>query len=56
VSPNKHSAKTYVPSVPRLALGKAFFAECLPWASTKHIFNFFFILPTKLFVACFYTL
>jgi hypothetical protein len=50
VPTNKHSAKNgfrvlnkSLPSVPRLALGKAFFAECHPRTLSKEYFLFFSI-------------
>jgi hypothetical protein len=42
-----------LPSVNKVTLGKTFFTECLFWALGK---AYFFILPTKLFVVCSYTM
>jgi hypothetical protein len=42
-------------SAPRLTLGRASFAECLPWTLGK-VYFYFIILPTKLFVVCCYTM
>jgi hypothetical protein len=56
VSTAKHSAKTVKktsPSVPRVALGKEFFAECRSWTLGKVYFYFFL---TKLSVVCCYTM
>jgi hypothetical protein len=44
-----------LPSVYRLALGKACFAECHLWTLGKLHF-YFFIFPTKFFVVCSYTI
>jgi hypothetical protein len=44
-----------LPSVNQLTLGKAVFTECLFWTLGKEYF-YFFILPTKLFVLCSYTI
>jgi hypothetical protein len=47
--------KASLPSVPRLTLGRASFAECLPWTLHK-VYFYFIIFPTKLFVVCCYTM
>jgi hypothetical protein len=44
-----------LPSVIQLALGKAAFAECHFWTLGKVHF-YFFILPTRFFVVCSYTI
>jgi hypothetical protein len=45
-----------LPSATHLTLGKAYFAECQPADTRQSTFVFFFILPTKFFVVCFYTM
>jgi hypothetical protein len=44
-----------LPSAPLLTLGRASFAECPSWTLGK-VYFYFFILPTKLFVVCSYTI